>query len=266
MRRGFSFIKRGRELNPKIKKILPWAVFAAVLAIWELCVRAFHISLYILPAPTKIIRAMIENAGVLWKHSLVTLSEALIGLAISTFLAILLAVIMDLSGTVKTCVYPFLIVTQTVPVMVLGPLFSIWLGFGLAPKVLIVIFMCFFPIAVSFTDALGQVDQQQINLLRSFGASRWQIYSVVKIPAGALALFSGLKVSATYCMGGAIVGEWLSSSAGLGYYMLRVKNGYMLDKVFATVVVIILWSILLSASVSAIQNLVFPHLRRKAHE
>ena len=252
-------------MKPKMKKILPWAVFAAALAIWEFCVGAFHISLYILPAPTKILRAMLDNADVLWKHSLVTLSEALIGLLISTLLAILLAVFMDLSGTLKSCVYPFLIVTQTVPVMVLGPLFSIWLGFGMAPKVLIVIFMCFFPIAVSFADALGQVDVQQINLLRSFGASKLQIYRYVKIPSGAIALFSGLKVSAAYCVGGAIVGEWLSSSAGLGYYMLRVKNGYMLDKVFATVVVVILWSILLSAAVGAIQNLVFPHLRRKAH-
>ena len=237
-------------------------VFLLVLAVWEGCVRGFGVSLYILPPPSKIFTAILENAGILWKHSLVTLGEALLGLAISAVLAVFLAVVMDLSGTVKECVYPYLVVTQTVPVMILGPLFSIWLGFGMAPKVLIVIFMCFFPIAISFTDALGQVDQKQIDLLRSFGASRWQIYRVVKIPSGAIGLFSGLKVSATYCIGGAIIGEWLSSSAGLGYYMLRVKNGYMLDKVFACVVVIILWSILLGRVVSLLEYAVFPHLHR----
>ena len=245
---------------------MPLLVFVIVIAIWELSVRLLHISLYILPAPSKIIKAMIENFDVLWMHSMVSLEEALIGLAISTVLAIIIAIGMDMSKTFKTSIYPYLIVTQTVPVMVLGPLFSIWLGFGMAPKVLIVIFMCFFPIAISFCDALGQVDKNQINLLRSFGANTLQIYSMVKIPAGALGLFSGLKVAATYCIGGAIVGEWLSSSAGLGYYMLRVKNGYMLDKVFACVVVIIIWSVLLNLAVSLIQYIAFPHLRKRKGE
>ena len=201
---------------------MPIVVMVVTLIIWELCVRIFDISLYVLPAPTKIIQAIIESFPTLMAHSMVTLEESLIGLFISTILAIFIAICMDLSKTFKRSIYPHLIVTQTVPVMVLGPLFSIWLGFGLAPKILIVIFMCFFPIVVSFTDALAEVDQNQINLLRSFGANTFQIYSMVKIPAGSLGLFSGLKVAATYCMSGAIVGEWLSSKAGLGYYLLRV--------------------------------------------
>ncbi|MDD7281159.1 MAG: ABC transporter permease [Erysipelotrichaceae bacterium] len=247
----------------KKKKILiPLVVFICVIFLWEGCVKLFDISLYILPAPSMILKAIISNFSVLWMHSMVTLKEALIGLFISTLLAIFIAIGMDLSKTFKSSVYPFLIVTQTVPVMVLGPLFSIWLGFGMAPKVLIVIFMCFFPIAISFCDALGQVDLKQINLLKSFGANTFQIYKMVKIPAGAIGLFSGLKVAATYCIGGAIVGEWLSSSAGLGYYMLRVKNGYMLDKVFACVVVIILWSILLNGVVTLIEYILFPHLKK----
>ena len=116
-----------------------------------------------------------------------------------------------------------------------------------------VVFMCFFPIVIAFCDALAQVDVNQINLLKSFGAKKWQVYAYVKIPAAATALFSGLKVSATYCIGGAIVGEWLSASAGLGYYMIRVKNGYMLDKVFACVIVIIFWSLLLHLAVTLLR-------------
>ena len=236
--------------------VMPLLVFALVIGAWEMYVRVFGISLYILPAPSKIVKTLFENMDVLLKHSWVTLEESLLGLLISTLFAILIAIGMDLSKTFKTSIYPYLIVTQTVPVMVLGPLFSIWFGFDLLPKVLIVIFMCFFPIA------LGQVDENQINLLRSFGASTFQIYRIVKIPSGALGLFSGLKVAATYCVGGAIVGEWLSSRAGLGYYMLRVKNGYMLDKVFACVLMIIFWSILLNLAVTLLERILFPHLRR----
>ena len=253
-------------MKNKYKYQMPILVMVITLLVWEFCVRFFHISLYILPAPSKILLAIIHNFDTLWMHSMVTLKEAIIGLLISVVLAIIIAIGMDMSKAFKSSVYPHLIVTQTVPVMVLGPLFSIWLGFGLAPKVLIVIFMCFFPIAISFADALGQVDQNQINLLKSFGANTFQIYKMVKIPSGAIGLFSGLKVSATYCIGGAIVGEWLSSSAGLGYYMLRVKNGYMLDKVFACVVMIIVWSLLLHLLVTWIEYLAFPHLRTQKGE
>lgn len=243
--------------------VMPLLVFALAISAWEMYVRIANVSLYILPSPSKIMRTLVENMDVLLHHSWVTLEESLLGLLISTLFAILISIGMDLSKTFKTSLYPFLIVTQTVPVMVLGPLFSIWFGFDLLPKVLIVIFMCFFPIAISFTDALSQVDRNQINLLRSFGANTFQIYRIVKIPSGALGLFSGLKVAATYCVGGAIVGEWLSSKAGLGYYMLRVKNGYMLDKVFACVVMVIFWSILLNLAVSLLEKILFPHLKER---
>lgn len=247
----------------KNRRVMPLLVFVCAIVIWQLYVQIFDISLYILPSPIKIIQALIENFGVLMHHSFVTLEESLLGLVISTIFAILISIGMDLSKTFKMSIYPFLIVSQTVPVMVLGPLFSIWFGFDLLPKVLIVIFMCFFPIAISFTDALSQVNEKEINLLKSFGANLFQIYRIVKIPSGAIGLFSGLKVAATYCVGGAIVGEWLSSSAGLGYYMLRVKNGYMLDKVFACVIMIIFWSILLNGIVSLLEKVLFPHLKKE---
>lgn len=248
-----------------VKKDYPliFVIWICVLAIWELGVRFFNISLYILPAPSAIASAMRTEAVVLWEHSLVTLYEAVAGLGIATILAIAIAIMMDGIPAFKVGIYPYLIVTQTVPVMVLGPLFSIWLGFGLAPKILIVIFMCFFPIVIGLEEALSRADIRQIHLLKSFQANTIQIYRMVKFPSGAVGLFSGLKIAASYCIGGAIVGEWLSSSAGLGYYMLRVKNGYMLDKVFACVLVIILWSILLNKLVSIIEYLIFPHLRRE---
>lgn len=245
------------------KYSMPLITLALSLLIWEGYVRFFHVDLFILPAPSMIAASLVENFDILWMHSMVTLKEALIGLLIASGLAVVIAILMDLSAAFRASIFPHLVVTQTVPVMVLGPLFTIWLGFGMAPKIVMVVFMCFFPIAIAFCDALQQVDQNQINLLRSFGANKFQIYWYVKIPSAATALFSGLKVAATYCIGGAIVGEWLSASAGLGYYMIRVKNGYMLDRVFACVVVIIFWSLMLHLSVVLIEKIIFPYKRKR---
>ena len=245
------------------KMLMPVLVMVLFLLGWELCVHLFNINLYILPAPSDIVNAMIECAPQLWMHSLITLQEALLGLVLALILAIILAVLMDISKTLKHSIFPHLIISQTIPVMVLGPLFSIWFGFGMTPKVMMVIFMCFFPIVISFSDALNKVDPQKVHLLKSFGASTLQVYLYCKIPSAATALFSGLKVAASYCIGGAIVGEWLSASAGLGYYMLRLKNGYMLDKVFACVVVIVIFSLLLNLLVNLIEYICFPYRSKK---
>lgn len=260
----FILLRKDQAAKARLQRtILPIITLILVIGLWEGAVHAFDISLYILPAPSNILSALIENIDVYWYHSIVTLKESLLGLLLAALAAFVIAVLMDMSSVLKRSIYPHLIVTQTVPVMVLGPLFAIWLGFGMAPKVLMVIFMCFFPIVISFGDALAQADPHQINLLRSFHAKPWQLYRYVKIPSAANAFFSGCKVAATYCIGGAIVGEWLSASAGLGYYMIRLKNGYMLDKVFACVLVIILWSLLMHLCVVWLERIVFPYQRKR---
>lgn len=243
--------------------IFPIVSLVMVLGIWEAAVAVFSVPAYVLPTPHGILGAMVTDFPNLWMHSMVTLQEAVWGLLIAASLAVFIAIAMDLSQSTYFCLFPYLVVTQTVPVMVLGPLFTIWFGFGLTPKILMVVFMCFFPIVISLSDALKQVDSNQMNLLRSFGASKLQQYTYVKLPAGATALFSGMKVSATYCMGGAIVGEWLSASAGLGYYMIRLKNGFMMEQLFACVLMIILWSLLLNGVVSLMDRVLFPYKKAK---
>ena len=243
--------------------LLPIICLIAALAIWEGCVHIFAVSTYVLPAPSDIAGAMATDAVALLEHSMVTLYEAVIGLAVATAAAMVIAILMDLSRGFRLSVFPYLVVSQTVPVLVLGPLFTMWLGFGMAPKILMVVFMCFFPIAISFSDAMAQVDKAQVDLMRSFGANKLKQYLFLKIPAAYAALFSGLKVSATYCIGGAIVGEWLSASAGLGYYMIRAKNGFQMDKVFACVIVIILWSLALNVVVTLLERVLFPYTKHK---
>lgn len=245
------------------KKIwAPTLVFAAILALWETGVRITDTPLYILPAPSKIISALITERENLLFHGTVTLMETAVGLVAATVLGVVLAIVMDRFTAFRVSAYPLLVVSQTVPVIVLAPIFIIYLGFGMAPKILIVVLMCFFPIVISFADGMKQVDSNQVNLARLFGAGAWKVYTMVKIPAAAPSLFSGMKVAATYSITGAVVGEWLSSNSGLGYYMLRVKNGFMLDKVFACVAVIVLLSLFMNGIVKLLEYMMMPNLRK----
>lgn len=246
-----------------MKKSLPALLILALLAAWEACVHALAIPLYVLPAPSQVLLALIGDAGTLLHHAGVSMAEALLGMGISLALSLVLGILMDAFPTFKRCVYPILVVTQTVPMIVLAPIFIIYMGFGLAPKILTVTMMCFFPIAVSFADGMAQVDAGYVNLLRAYGASRLQLYTLAKVPASLPSLLSGLKVAATYSVSGAVVGEWIASQEGLGYYLLRVKNNYMLDKVFACVLVIILLSLVMNALIRLMQRLLAPQTTDK---
>ena len=249
------------DLTAGRKWIPALGVFAAVLVLWEISVRLFHVPLYILPGPWEIAGALASERQELLYHSSITLAETLAGFSLAVALGMALALLMDRFNLFGSIIYPPMVVTQTVPVIVLAPLLMIYMGFGVAPKILMVVIMCFFPVAISFADGLRKVPGDQVNLVRLFGAREHQVYTLVKIPAAAPQLFSGMKVAATYSVTGAVVGEWLASRAGLGYYMMRVKNGFMLDKVFACVVVIIVLSLGMNLMVKIIQYFAQPHLR-----
>lgn len=245
------------------KQFIPFYFILTLLLLWELSVRLFQIPLYVLPSPLQVATCLIAEGKTLFGHSLITLSEALSGIALSLVLALLLGIAMDGFPFIKQGLYPILVVTQTVPMIVLAPILIIYLGFGIAPKILTVVLMCFFPIAVSFTDGMAQVDEEYVHLARSYGAGKWKAYRLVKIPAAIPSLISGLKVAATYSISGAVVGEWIGSQKGLGYYLLRVKNSYMLDKVFACVLVIIFLSLCMNGLIRLYQRLAHPYLKQR---
>ena len=244
-------------------KVIPAVFIGALLLIWELCVRIFRIPLYVLPSPVSVVQALIEERVGLWGHAVVTTEEALIGIGIALVLSLALGVLMDCFPAVRQGLYPILVVTQTVPMIVMAPILIIYMGFGMLPKIFTVVLMCFFPVAVSFVDGLGRVDSEYVHLVRSYGAGKWTAYKLVKIPAAIPALLSGLKVSATYSISGAVVGEWIGSQQGLGYYLLRVKNSYMLDKVFACVVVIIALSLCMNGIIRLMSFVLLPYERRE---
>jgi len=255
--------KKAQTMSARRLRCLPWITSIGLIVLWEACVRLFAIPLYVLPAPSQVFVAFIKEAGVLFEHSLVTVAEALAGMGIALVLSLVLGILMDAFPAFKQSIYPVLVVTQTVPMIVLAPIFIIYLGFGLAPKILTVVLMCFFPVVVSFTDGMAQVSPAYQNLLFAYGARRSQIYTLAKIPAALPTLLSGLKVAATYSISGAVVGEWIASQAGLGYYLLRVKNGYMLDKVFACVVVIILLSLMMNGLIRLLGCVCAPYLKER---
>ena len=243
--------------------VAPVAVTAGIVAVWELAVVIFQIPGYVLPSPIQVAAALIQERGTLASHGVVTVAEALTGIAISLVFAVILGVVMDCFPLTRRGIYPILVATQTVPMIVMAPILIIYMGFGVGPKILTVVLMCFFPVAVSFCDGLAQVDEEYVNLVRSYGAGRWKAYRLVKIPASVPALISGLKVAATYSISGAVVGEWIGAQKGLGDYLLRVKNGYMLDKVFACVAVIVFLSLCMNGVIRLYQRMALPYLKGK---
>ncbi len=245
------------------QNLIPALFLLTLLSGWEGAVRLFQIPLYVLPSPIQVVQTLAAEISTLAGHAGVTVLEAVCGMAISLVLALILGILMDCFPVIRQGLYPILVVTQTVPMIVLAPILIIYLGFGMTPKILTVVLMCFFPIAVSFSDGLAQVEKDYVHLVRSYGAGRWVAYRLVKIPAAIPSLLSGLKVAATYSISGAVVGEWIGSQSGLGYYLLRVKNGYMLDKVFACVLVIIFLSLCMNGIIRLWQRAALPYLKQQ---
>ena len=151
--------------------------------------------------------------------------------------------------------------SQTIPTMVLAPLFAMWFGFGLLPKIMVVILVCFFPLVVSLLEGLNSLDPDFLNLMKSMKANRWQMFYLAKFPSALPNFFSGLKIAATYSIIGAVIGEWMGGKAGLGVYMTRVRQSFALDKVFATILIIVFLSLVLFKIIELIQFLLMPWRR-----
>jgi ABC-type nitrate/sulfonate/bicarbonate transport system permease component len=217
--------------------IPPLALMSFLLLAWHAVAVRTGLPAFILPAPLDVVRAGWETRRLLLSAIGVTLLETVLGLAVALALGVAIAAAMDLSAVIRRALYPILVTSQTVQILAIAPLFIIWFGFGLLPKVLIVVLVCFFPLAVSTADGLASADPDHVALLRSMGAHRWQIWSIVRLPAALPSFFSGLRVAVTYSVVGATIGEWVGGSAGLGLYMLRSKNALATDQVFVAIVV-----------------------------
>jgi len=237
------------------------AALACIVLIWALASRSGVVPSYMLPSPADVGRAFVGDLGIILMHARITLQEAFYGLCIGVALALVMATLMDRFRVLSQALYPLMVITQTIPTIAIAPILVLWMGFGMAPKITLVVITTFFPITVGLLDGYRSVDVDAVNLLRSMGASRRQIFAHVKCPAALPHFFSGLKISASYAVVGAVISEWLGGFNGLGVYMTRVKKAYAYDKMFAVILFIVLISLALMAAVNLIRTLSMPWIR-----
>ena len=232
---------------------------AGILILWQIMYEIQVVPHFMLPSPVLVLKAFAADFSLLMKHSVVTITEAVIGLGTSVFLGLLLAVLMDSVPIIYKAIYPLIIISQAVPVIAVAPLLVLWFGYGIAPKVLLIVSVCFFPIAVNLFDVFKNVDSDQINLLKSMGGNRVQQFIHIKFPYALPVFFSSLKISITYSVVGAVISEWLGGDQGLGVYMTRVRKSYSFDKMFAVIFLIVTISLVLIVITKIIEKRVLKY-------
>lgn len=218
---------------------------------------------YMLPSPIDVVKAFADNFSIMMKQAAVTLQETLYGLLIGIAIAFVIASLMDRFTIINKALYPVLVVTQTIPTIAIAPILVLWMGFGMAPKITLVVITTFFPIAIGLLNGFQSVDEDAINLMRSMGAKRLQIFRIIKLPNATASFFSGLRISAAYAVVGAVVSEWLGGFEGLGVYMTRVKKAYAFDKMFAVIVFISAISLVLMGIVVLLEKISMPWVYKK---
>ncbi|VEG13520.1 Putative aliphatic sulfonates transport permease protein ssuC [Moraxella cuniculi] len=241
------------------KFLRQYALVFAILLLWQLVVAIGILPDYLLPSPWQIIQALIDDAALLADHAKYTLTTAFIGTTIGLLLAFVLSIVMDLSRNFRQSVYPLILLNQTIPTIAIAPLLVIWLGYGILPKVVLVVLSVFFPMTVSLLDGYRSVSTDELNLFRSMNASTYQTYRHLKIPAAMGYFFTGLKVALSYALISAVVAEWLGGYYGLGVYMTRVRKSYELDNMFAVIFLISFLTLLLIALVKWLQRRVLAY-------
>jgi ABC-type nitrate/sulfonate/bicarbonate transport system permease component len=252
--------KEGIRKPPRwvLEAFPPLFLICFTLFAWHVVAVRSGLSDFILPSPLRVAQAGWETRDLLGSAIRTTMVETIIGLAISILLGVGIAAIMDFSSFFRRALYPILVASQTVQILAIAPLLIIWFGFGLLPKIIIVVLVCFFPLAVSTADGLASADPDLIALLKSMGARRAQIWRMVRLPSALPSFFSGLRVAVTYSVVGATIGEWVGGSAGLGLYMLRSKNALATDQVFVAIVITSAISISLFSLIYAIERISLP--------
>lgn len=253
-RSSFSQERAGQLLS----LVLPGFTILCLLVLWEFWVRQSKIEQWILPSPSLILHSLWQIKGLIWQHSLETLTETGLGFLIAVFGGVLTAIIMDISVFLRKTIYPLLVISQNIPILAIAPLFIIWFGYGLTSKVVVVALVCFFPITVNLADGFQMVDSDMLNLMSAIGASKSQIFLMVKLPSALPFLFSGLRVAGTYSVMGAVIGEWLGASEGLGVLMARSSQSFLTDRVFATILVIVLLSLAICVLIDILARICIP--------
>jgi ABC-type nitrate/sulfonate/bicarbonate transport system permease component len=236
----------------------PIALAAIVVLAWEGYVRLAGIDPITLPAPSRVLSALWDFRGAAVGHLVPTLVEAIVGCSLSVVLAIATAIALDRWEPVRRAVEPLLVTSQTIPIVAIAPLFVIWFGFGLLPKILIVVLVTFFPVTIALLDGFGRVETEAMDLMRSLGATTRQTFQKLRWPAALPSLFTGLRISVVYAVIGAIFGEYVGATEGLGIWMKLSQNSFRTDLVFAAILLTAVVSVALYLGVGIVERIVVP--------
>jgi ABC-type nitrate/sulfonate/bicarbonate transport system permease component len=236
----------------------PTMLLGVLLVVWHLFAVGSVRDAQVLPTPSAVWSALIVQRALLWGHTVVTLRETLVGFGVALATGVALAALIDLSPWLRRAFYPVLVISQTIPIITLAPLLVFWFGFGLASKVIVVTLVCFFPIVVAAVDGLRATDPELIKLYRTFGAGALRIFWSVRVPGALPSLFSGVRIAITYSVIGAIFGEYVGASEGLGFYILQQQHSFATNRVIAAIVVTALLSLALFAATTLFERLALP--------
>ena len=243
--------------------LLPPLTFVAMVGLWWAAVEFFKIPAYLLPGPGSVFTRLLTDTALLWSHSQVTLTEILLGFALTVVTSIPLGLIIALSPIAKQLVYPPVVLMQLVPKIAVAPLFLVWLGFGIESKVLLTVLMTFFPLLLASISGFQILDDRLLYLTRSMGATRWQTFRYLRFPAALPVIFSGIKTSATIAATAAIVAEFVGANKGLGYVLLRGTSTMDIELVFAVLVVLTIVGIAINYIVEFCEWAMTPWQRAK---
>ena len=237
---------------------LPIVFSAVLIALWELAVQITGVSPVIVPAPSRVIVVMIEKSPLFLLHSLTTALEVVVGFAFATLLGAALGVLIAVSPRVSAAIYPAIIAAQVMPKVAIAPLLIIWLGFGLGPAIALTTLIAFFPIAINTVVGMNMTRRESHYLFRSLGASSWQTFVKLRMPAAMPAFFGGLKVASTLAVIGAVVGEFMGANAGLGYILTVQVGTAATTEAFAAILYLTLLGLLFFLAVVLVERLVVP--------
>lgn len=254
--------KRSQSIN----KTAPIIAILLLLLLWQGVCSLGIVPSYMLPSPIEVGQAFAEDFPLLMYHAGISLAEAFLGLGLAVVLSFVLAFLMERFSPLYHALYPLLVITQTIPAVAIAPLLVLWFGYEMAPKVVLIFLVTFFPIVVGLLDGFRTADEDAVKLLRTMGASHRQIFFQVRLPSSLPHFFSGLRIAVAYSVVGAVIAEWLGGFGGLGVYMTRVKNAYAFDKMFAVIFLITIVSLLLIAGVRLLQHAVMPWARTDRKE
>ena len=218
--------------------LIPPLTFVVMVGLWAVLVRAFHVPSYLLPGPGNVFRLLVTEAGMLWLNAQTTLAEILFGFGLTLVTAIPLGLAIALSPLAKQVLYPPAMLLQLVPKIAMAPLFLVWFGFGMESKVVLTLLMTFFPLLIASISGFQILDTRLLYLTRSMGATTWQTFRYLRVPAALPVIFAGVKTSATIAATAAIVAEFVGANKGLGYVLLKGTSTMNIELTFAVLVVL----------------------------